>query len=703
MMDRFFLLVRRDYLLQQKENDYCKEKKMNNKFEKFYSTSNVGSILIALLVGLGTGIGAVIFRYLITFFEFVGYSWIPETFPSLGNLTVVLVPAFGGLIVGLLIYNFAPEAKGHGVPEVMEAVALHGGKIRPVVALVKSLASAISIGSGGSVGREGPIVQIGSSIGSTLGQKLHLSDEKIRILVACGAAGGIAATFNAPIAGVIFALEIIIGEFSVRHFSLVVISSVVSSIVGQAVFGDIPAFFIPVEYGITSLWEFAFYPVLSVLAAFLGVIFVKSLYWAEDLFGDWKGVPEWLKPMIGGVLLGGLALLYPTLTGVHWEGLPQIFNVGYEMIEEALAGNLVLGVAFALLFLKLLATILTLGSGGSGGVFAPSLFMGAMLGTVFELGVRKIFPAVIAPPGAYALIGMAATFTAAAHAPITAVIILFELTGDYRIILPLMLTVVITTIISQQLLKGESIYTLKLSRRGVHLSRGRDVDILEGVLVKEVMSHDFNVISMNDTLRNLSILLNQTSSHGVVVLDEAGKLFGVVTVSDFRNVISSNFDLDETRVKDVATKRTDLLITYPDETIGQALYRMGSRGLGRLPVISREDPGHVLGLVRRQNIIRAYHLALTRRSEITNKMKQLELDTEDHFEVIHLLVNEDSAIAGKKVSEIARLLPEDSLLISIKQDGRGVIPHGSTLISPNDYLTIIVNGDDVENLKEIII
>ncbi len=208
---------------------------------------------------------------------------------------------------------------------------------------------------------------------------------------------------------------------------------------------------------------------------------------------------------------------------------------------------------------------------------------------------------------------------------------------------------------------------------------------------------------MNDTLSNLSILLNQTSSHGVVVLDEKGKLFGVVTVSDLRNVISSNFDLDETKVKDVATKRADLLITYPDETIGQALYRMGSRGLGRLPVISREDPGIVLGLVRRQNIIRAYHLALTRRSEITNKMKQLELDMEDHFEVIHLLVNEDSAIAGKKVSEIARLLPEDSLLISIKQDGRGVIPHGFTLISPNDYLTIIVHEDDVENLKEIII
>jgi len=675
---------------------------MKNKFERFYTTSNAGNFLIALLVGLGTGIGAVIFRYLITFFEFVGYSWIPTTFPSLGNLTVVIVPAVGGLIVGLLIYNFAQEAKGHGVPEVMEAVALHGGKIRPVVALVKSLASAISIGSGGSVGREGPIVQIGSSIGSTLGQKLHLSDEKIRILVACGAAGGIAATFNAPIAGVIFALEIIVGEFSVRHFSLVVISSVASSIVGQVVFGDIPAFLIPVEYGITSLWEFSFFPVLSVLAALLGVLFVKSLYWTEDLFSDWKGVPEWLKPMIGGILLGGLALLYPILTGIHWEGQPQIFNVGYDVIEDALAGNLVLGVALALLFMKLLATILTLGSGGSGGVFAPSLFMGAMLGTVFELGVRKIFPSIIAPPGAYALIGMAATFTAAAHAPITAVIILFELTGDYRIIMPLMLTVVITTIISQQILKGESIYTLKLSRRGVHLSRGRDVDILEGVLVKEVMSHDFNVISMNDNLSNLSILLNQTSSHGVVVLDDDGKLFGIVTVSDLRNAISSNSNLDETKVKDVATKRADLLITYPNETIGQALYRMGSRGLGRLPVISRDDPGQILGLIRRQNIIRAYHLALTRRSEITHKIKQLEMETEDDYEVIHLLVNEESAISGKKVSEIACLLPEDSLLVSIKQDGRGVIPHGSTLISPNDFLTIIVNRDDVEDLKEII-
>ena len=675
---------------------------MKNILEKISRSSNIGSITIALIVGLGTGIGAVLFRYLISFVEFVGYTWIPSSIPILGEYVVILVPSIGGLIVGLLIYYFAHEAKGHGVPEVMEAVALRGGKIRPIVAVIKSLASAVSIGTGGSVGREGPIVQIGSAIGSTLGQKLHLSEDRIRILVACGAAGGIAATFNAPIAGVIFALEIIIGEFSVRHFSLVVISSVSASIIGQVAFGDVPAFLIPVEYGINSLWEFAFYPLLSILAAFLGVFFVRSLYWTEDIFEKWKSVPEWIQPMIGGVLLGCLALIYPRLTGVTWDRIPQIFNVGYGVIESALAGKLAITTAITLLLFKLLATSITLGSGGSGGVFAPSLFMGAMLGTIFELGIRSIIPGILAPPGAYALIGMAAVFTAAAHAPITAVIILFELTGDYRIILPLMLTVVITTVISQSLLKGNSIYTLKLTRRGVHLSRGKDIDILEGVMVNEVMSHDFSIISSKESLTNLSILINQTHSHGVVILDENGKLWGVITITDLENAISMNLNLDETKVSEIATKRTDLLITYPDETIGQALYRMGSRGLGRLPVVSRDDPAHILGLIRRQNIIRAYHLALTRRSEISHRVKQLELDQEDQFDIVHLIITEDSYFAGKKVKEIAKDMPKDSLLISVRKDGRAVIPHGDTVIAPNDYVTIIVNRDDIEKIHNYI-
>jgi CIC family chloride channel protein len=677
-----------------------KEIKMKNTVERIFSL-NFGFIINPLLVGIFTGLGAVLFRRLISGIEWVGYTWFPDVFPGLGDYYVILIPAIGGLIVGPMIYFFAREAKGHGVPEVMEAVALRGGRIRPIVAVIKSLASSISIGSGGSVGREGPIVQIGSALGSTLGQRLNLSEEWIRVLVACGAAGGIAATFNAPIAGVLFALEIIIGEFSVRHFSSVVISAVAASVIGRAVFGDVSAFAIPMEYGINSLWEFAFYPILGIVTALWGVLFVRSLYWTEDLFEKWKSVPEWVQPMAGGLLLGVIALVYPNLTGITWDRMPQIFNVGYNVIEDSLASRLLLGIALALLVLKLLATCLTLGSGGSGGVFAPSLFMGAMLGTAFDLGIRMLFPGIPAPPGAYALVGMGATFAATAHAPMTAVLILFELTGDYRIILPLMLTVVITTIVSQRMLKGESIYTLKLTRRGIRLQRGRDKDILESVLVGEVMSREFAVVSTDDSLASFSALINQTHSHGAVILDVDGKFWGVITISDLEKAISKKLKLDKTKVRQVATQRPYVLIAYPDESIGQALYRMGPRGLGRLPVVSRDDPRRLLGLIRRQNIIRAYHLALTRRAEISHRSQQLKLDEKEELEVVHLFVSEASKLIGKSVKELADKMPADSLLVSIKKDGRTIIPHGDTIISAGDYVSIILKEEHIEKVNSL--
>ena len=528
------------------------------------------------------------------------------------------------------------------------------------------------------------------------------SEDRIRNLVACGAAGGIAATFNAPIAGVMFALEIILGSFNVRHFSSVVISSVTASVIGRAVFGNAPAFHIPVEYGINSLWEFFFYLALGVLAAFWGVLFVRTLYWSEDVFNGWKLKPEWVKPMIGGILLGLVALAYPRLTGITWERIPQVFNVGYDVIEAALANHLSFKIALVLLFLKLVATSLTLGSGGSGGVFAPSLFMGAMLGTAFDLGVHAIFPDISAPPGAYALVGMAATFAATAHAPITAVLILFELTGDYRIILPLMFTVVLTTILAQKLLKGESIYTLKLTRRGVRLQRGRDVDILQGVLVNEVMSSEFNIISKDSTLSSLSALLNKTHSHGAVILDHEGKLWGLVTISDLEKAIANQLDLETTQVKEVAVQRPKMLLAYPDESIGIALNRMSPRGLGRLPVVSRQDPTQLLGLIRRQDIIRAYHLALTRRAEISSRARQLKLEKEEDLEIVNLVVDDDALIVGQSVMEFAASLPKDSLLISIKKGDRMIIPHGDTLLDAGDYISIILHKEEVESVYRLL-
>jgi len=670
---------------------------LNSLLDRWEFTPEMGMIVTALVVGIGTGLGAVAFRYLINAVSWIGYVWIPQLTDRWGTAYVIFVPAIGGLIVGCLIYFFAREAKGHGVPEVMEAVALRGGRIRPVVALVKILASSITIGSGGSAGREGPIVQIGSTLGSSIGQVLHLSDERTRNLVACGAAAGIAATFNAPIAGVIFALEVILGLFSVRYFSTVVISSVTASVIGRVVFGNIPAFLIPTEYGVNSLWEYSFYPVLGVVAALIGVTFTRLLYWSEDIFDGWKSIPEWVKPAIGGALLGALGLSYPYALSVTWERQPHIFNVGYEVIESALAGHLTMYVVLALLFLKLIATSLTLGSGGSGGVFAPSLFMGAMLGAGFGLIMHNLFPGIGISPGAYALVGMGAVFAASAHAPITAVIIMFELTGDYRIILPLMLTVVVATLLSQTMLSGESIYTLKLTRRGVRLERGRDVDVMQGVNVDEVMRLDVDTVDPNLNLVELSEVFSRMRHHGMPVLDAQGKLAGMITVDDLDRAVEKNLPR-RTTVLEIATPRDRLLVAYPDETMGSALTRMSRRGLGNLPVVSRNDPDDLLGLIRRPDILRAYNLGLARRAELQHRARRMQLRNLDGTEFVDLKLKQGDRAVGQTVEDIACVLPHECILISVRRDGRVLIPHGDTTFQVGDHITAFTRSEDGETL-----
>ncbi len=657
--------------------------------DHFQPSSEIVLILMALLVGIGAGLGAVFFRYLINAVEWVGYSWIPQVLAPLGKFYIVLVPALGGMIVGPLVYFFAREAKGHGVPEVMEAVALKGGRIRPRVAIVKSLASALSIGSGGSVGREGPIVQIGSALGSSLGQLLRMSEERVRNLVACGAAAGIAATFNAPIAGVIFALEVILGEFTIQSFSTVVISSVSASVIGRVVFGNIPGFIIPVEYGVSSLWEYLFYPLLGVLAALFGVVYTRTIYWAEDQFDRWKKMPEWGKPAIGGVALGLFAFAYPALTGVTWHDYPHIYNVGYDIIELALANQLLLGTAITLMFAKLIATSLTLGSGGSGGVFAPSLFIGAMLGVSFELLLKLVFPDIVAPEGAYALVGMAAMFAASAHAPITAVLILFELTGDYRLILPLMLTVVVATLLSRHLLRGESIYTLKLSRRGVRLERGKDIDLMEMVSVGDVMQTQHATINFNVNVSQLADLFLQTNQHAFAVLDDAGKLFGIVSLTDYRRVATNAQSLT---VKDIATK--NLVTAFPDESLRVVLQRMAPRDLSRVPVVSREDQKQLLGVIRRNDIIRAYQTATARRGNLSGLLTGNPPGTR----IVQLTVPPDTPLAEKCLAEIQ--IPETFLVIHVLRAGKTILPRGGTCLKPDDVVTFLVRSKDIQRLEQ---
>jgi chloride channel protein, CIC family len=556
------------------------------------SSETIFLLLFANLIGIGAGFGAIFFRWLIYFFQNLFFDKGQQVLSFMGHYYVLVVPAIGGIVVGVLIYLFSSEAKGHGVPEVMLAVAASGSKIRPRVAAMKALVSSICIGSGGSVGREGPIVQISSAMGSSLGQLFRLSEDKTRILIACGAAGGIAATFNAPLAGIFFALEVILREYGARYFSSVVLSAVTATVISRAFLGSSPAFILP-AYELLSNWDFMFYFVLGFLAAITGWIFIKLLYKSEDVFDAWK-IPVYVKPAVGGLILGAIGLYFP-----------QIFGVGYTSIESTLNGNLAPLLTLALIGLKIAATSLTLGSGGSGGVFAPSLFIGAMLGSSFGSLIHIVFPALPVSTGAYALVGMGAVFAGAAQAPISAILILFEMTGDYKILLPLMITCVISTLVVKKFSR-DSIYTLKLSRRGINILKTGKNDLMDKIPVSEAMFR--KIITVNETtqVKDAGLMIKNTTHRGFPVLDQAGRLTGIITYSDINQALNSK--RGDVPVSEIMTR--DLVCCYPEETLKIALEKLGERNIGRIPVVEQNDLSHLLGLITRKNIIDAYNKEL---------------------------------------------------------------------------------------------
>jgi CIC family chloride channel protein len=554
-------------------------------------------IILASVVGLTTALGAVLFIELILTAKnlFFGESVKLVHLVSRDiQYWEVLIPAVGGLFVGPIVYKFAKEAKGHGVPEVMVSVALKGGVIRPRVALAKAIASAICIGSGGSAGREGPIVQIGAAIGSSIGQILNMSSRRIRILVGCGAAAGISAVFNAPIAGVIFSLEVILGDFAIRTFSPVILSSVVASVVSRSLLGNSPAFSVP-SYALVSAYEVPLYIILGLLCGLVAVAFTRVLFIAEDI-SDKARFPGYLKPAVGGLMLGVIALF-----------LPQIYSDGYESIHSALTGQMEVMFLFMLIFAKIIATSLTLGSGNSGGIFAPSLFMGAMAGGWFGSLVHQWLPSVTAPSGAYALVGMAAVVAGTTHAPITAILIVFEMTGDYRIILPVMVACVFATLAANKTLP-HSIYTLKLARRGINLKRGKDQEVLSTHRVKEVMSTDFETIPPNMPLRRIMALMEETNQTDFPIVDSQQRYLGMVTFSDLRLTLSRQHLTDLVVAQDLA--HTEHPVLHEDDAIGEAFQKLGLRDLASLAVVREDDGNRLTGLLIKSELVSYYNRRL---------------------------------------------------------------------------------------------
>ncbi|MEO7070520.1 MAG: chloride channel protein [Nostocoides sp.] len=551
-------------------------------------TSGSGLLVLALSVGAGAGGFAVLFRWLIRTFTlaFTGHADYAATpgaanphLPWAGRWFVVATPIAAGLLYGPLVHFFAREARGHGVPEVMYAVSRRGGRIAPQVAAVKALASALCIGGGGSVGREGPIVQIGSALGSTAGRLARVPESRMRVLVACGAAAGISATFNAPLAGVFFAMELILADFTAQAFGMVVLASVASSVIGRAVLGDTPFLKLP-TFGVAHPAEYLLFAALGVLAGGVGVLFTRVLYGIEDLCdAAWRG-PEWLRPAAGGLLLGVVLLV-----------LPQMYGVGYPVLGHAVAGTYAVAFLAVLIVGKMLATSLTIGIGGSGGVFAPSLFIGAMLGAGFGEVAHSVLPGIAGPIGAFGLIGMGAVFAGAARAPITAVIILFELTGEYTIILPLMAAIVLATGISHRL-SPDTIYTLKLRRRGVDL--GLPTETVEGSpvrRVRDIMTALPTPVSSAATLAEVAAALARTQFAVLPVADPAGKLLGIVSARGVSDALADG--RHDAGAVALVTEVPSLI--SPDDTLEDAVLQLSRNGIDAAPVAGAD--GVVVGWI----------------------------------------------------------------------------------------------------------
>ena len=541
----------------------------------------------AVVVGLGGGFGAIGFRWLIGIeSSFAFGALVPHLAGAVPHaLALVAVVACGGAFAAWIAATFAPEARGHGVPEVMAAVALHGGTIRPRVIGIKALASATSIGFGGSCGREGPIVQIGSAIGSVLGRAARAPAPVVRTLVACGAAAGISATFNAPIGGVFFASEVILGDFAPRSFAVIVVSSVLAAVVSRAYLGNRPSFDAS-GFTLVSPRELVLYAVLGLICAFWAWGFVKLLYAIEDAVEKLK----WPSPLIGATGFAGVGLIAVFA--------PQVLGVGYESIQRTLDGHTPGGLGFALAFLKPLATSLTLGFGGSGGVFAPSLFGGAMLGDAYGSVVHAAFPSWTAAPAAYALVAMAAAFAAAAEAPITAIVIVFEMSGDYTIVLPLMIATVISSLAGRRLL-GSTVYEMKLIRRGIDWHAVRKPRPLANVLVSSLEHPPAVVLRATDTLEAAAARVAGSSEALVPVVDDDGTFLGFVAVADLAAHVSA------TGASIIAPLVRDAPIVFTgDESLERAIEPMVEPDVALLPIL--DAAGKLRSIVSRRDVLDAY-------------------------------------------------------------------------------------------------
>lgn len=652
---------------------------------------HVSLLVLASILGTGTALAVLLFRKGIEVAHFI-FTDVIGARGIIGQLleSIGLNPEFGllftlalsGFLVGMIMHYIVGHEKYHGVAAIMESVALSGGRLRYRLVPFKALASILSLGAGASLGPEDPSVQIGSNLGSWLGDRLNWTDERRKLLVAAGAASAIASAFNAPIAGVFFALEVILGEFSTTAFGAVVLSAVLSSAVTQNFAGGNPVFG-NLEYTLGHPIQLPFYVVLGFLLAIMSIITIRFIDWQINLWHN--RIKIWL-PLEMSLVGGGIGLV-----GLY---LPEILGPGEEFMHEVLSGHLETTITMLVIIglMKLVMTAISQGAGFVGGVFAPTLFIGIALGSAYGRFVNQLIPVLdIGNPQAYAIAGMAGMLAGVVRAPMTAILIVFELTDDYTLILPIMLTAVICTLIIEQT-GPPGIYMWSLVKQGLHLQQGRDIDLMQGISVHDAMVSPPPTISAHATMAELRHKFQEEDTRAFCVVNDKRELVGIVTLGDLQDkyeeiVQHENADIETQTLTVDSLCSHDVITVASDDVLWSAIRLMGANNIGRIPVVDHEN--RPVGVLRRHDIMSAYNTAVVRKFHDQHYAGQIRLNTLTGAQVLEYKVKHDSAVRNKHIRDIP--FPNESLIASIARRDKLIIPHGDTMLIEHDRVTIVTD------------
>lgn len=655
---------------------------------RFYRSENTLLLALAITVGLATGAGVWLFRRAIDLFHLIFADWLAgEVFGRwIGPAGIVVALAAAGFIAGWMMQRFVGEERHHGVAGIMEAVALAGGRLRARRMPPKAVIAALSLGAGASVGPEDPSVQIGANLGSAFGQALQLSEERMRVLVAAGTASAVAAAFNAPIAGVFFALEVILGEMTTSSVGVVVLASVMASVFVQAVEPGGPELG-TLFYRLGSPLEIPLYIVLGLALAPFAVAFIRLMYWQRELWNRLERVPRPVRTAAAGAMVGAVGIV-----------LPEILGSGREAMSAVLSGEsqAVFGLLIILGIAKLVMTTVSLGGGFQGGVFAPSLFIGVMLGGAFgQIVTQRLGQDFAGDPQAYAIAGMAGMMAGVLRAPITAILLVFELTNDYRLILPIMLTTVVCIFVADRA-EPFSIYARGLWQKGIRLHQGRDVDVMQSISAREVMRTPAPAIREEATLVDLRDRFRAAQTRSLCVIDAEGRLSGIVTLADLQRAYSADGGSADLRVGDICAR--EVITATPGETLGSAIQKMGAYDVMSLPVV-REHTRELAGLLGRRDVMRAYQIAILQKQKQQSEREQVRLDALTGGHAFEWHVEAGAPVASRRIRDID--WPAEAVVAAIHRKGRIIVPRGDTVLQADDRVTVVAAPEHEAALRKL--